>query len=71
MSDVKELKLFGLVGFLCLNLLSTAFLFLGHTPVVSKALKMSFSAKDDTQADQNKGMKSPFLSGRIPKDLWV
>jgi hypothetical protein len=54
-----------------LNLLSTASLFFSQIPVASKALKMSLSVKEETQADQNRGTKSPFLTGRIPNDLWV
>jgi hypothetical protein len=56
---------------LCLNLLSTASLFLSQIPVASKALKISFLVKEETQADQNKGTKSPFLTRRMPKDQWV
>jgi hypothetical protein len=54
-----------------LNLLSTAFLFLGQILVASKALKISFLVKEETYADQNKGTKSPFLIGRMPRDWWV
>jgi hypothetical protein len=52
-----------------LNLLSIASLFLSYTLVALKALKISFSVKVEIQADQNNGTKSPFLSGRILKDL--
>jgi hypothetical protein len=69
--SISDVNLSKLVGGLCLNLLSTESLFLGQIPVASKALKMSFSIKEETQAEQNMGTKSPFLTGRMPNDLWV
>jgi hypothetical protein len=56
---------------LFLNLLSTASLFLGHTPVASNALNMRFGVNEEVQAAQNNRMKSAFLTGSRPIDFWV
>jgi hypothetical protein len=68
---VKGPESFWFLGGWCLNLLSTASLFLGQTPVASNALKISWEVNVEIQADQNNGIKSAFLTGSMPKDFWV
>jgi hypothetical protein len=50
-SDVKGPESFWFLGGWCLNLLSTASLFLSQTPVASNALKISRGVNIEIQAD--------------------